>query len=148
MKSRDNYAPLYYTSLGGLRRATECLLEGSKVNACRGLYGRELRGAASNGHDNIVRLLLDKGADVNMQGGEHGSALQAASWRGHDNIVRLLLEKGVDVNMQGGFHGSALRAASSKGHGNIVRLLLEKGADVTRRVFEVHGRTQHRRATV
>ena len=128
--SRHDFAPLYYTSMGGLRKATECLLESSKVNACRGLYGHELQVASSGGHDNIVRLLLEKGADVNMETGYYGSALQAASLNGDDSIIRLLLEKGAEVNMQGGRYGNALQAASLRGHESIVRLLLEKGADV------------------
>ena len=45
--------------------------------------GRVLRqrsaGGILEGHEAVVRLLLDKGADVNAQGGEYGNALQAAS---------------------------------------------------------------------
>ena len=41
LRSRD--APLQYSSLGGLKKATECLLEkGSDVNARGGLYGSAL----------------------------------------------------------------------------------------------------------
>ena len=75
-----------------------------------------LQAASSSGHENIVRLLLEKGADVNLQGGFYGSALQAASFHGHKNFVRLLLEKGAETNMQGGYYGSALQAASRRGH--------------------------------
>ena len=59
-----------------------------------GYNGNALRGASSNGHEKIVRLLLENGADVNMQGPGCKSALQAASSNGHENIVRLLLENG------------------------------------------------------
>ncbi|KAK4221382.1 hypothetical protein QBC38DRAFT_377240, partial [Podospora fimiseda] len=34
-----------------------------------------LQAASSGGHQEIVKLLLDKGADVNAQGGEDANAL-------------------------------------------------------------------------
>ena len=130
-RSRQKSLPLYDTALGGLKRATECLLEdGSDVNAVGGHYGSALQASSLKGHEDIVRLLLEKGADVNMEGGVYGSALQAASSQGHESIARLLLEKGADANVHGGDYANALQAASFEGHEDIVRLLLEKGADV------------------
>jgi ankyrin repeat protein len=60
------------------------------------------------GHEEVVRLLLDKGAEVNAQGGRYGNALQAASLGGHGAIVKTLLNKSADVNAQGGHYGNAL----------------------------------------
>jgi ankyrin repeat protein len=85
--------------------------------------------SALNGHDNVVRILLDRGADVNAQGGYYGNALQAACFGGHDNIVHILLDRGADVNAQGGCYGNALQAACFGGHDNIVHILLDRGAD-------------------
>ncbi|KAK4119594.1 hypothetical protein N657DRAFT_537577, partial [Parathielavia appendiculata] len=59
-----------------------------------GYYGNALQAASARGHQEIVKLLLDKGAEVNKQGGYYGNALQAASARGHQDIVKLLLDKG------------------------------------------------------
>ncbi|KAJ5087891.1 hypothetical protein N7456_011507 [Penicillium angulare] len=42
-------------------------------------YGDALQAAACAGHENIVRMLLDKGADINAVGGLYGTALEAAS---------------------------------------------------------------------
>jgi ankyrin repeat protein len=86
--------------------------------------------ASLRGHEQIVKLLLDKGADINAQGGPYSNALQAASEGGYEQVVKLLLDKGADVNAQGGPHSSALQAASVGGHEQIVKLLLNKGADV------------------
>jgi ankyrin repeat protein len=44
------------------------------------------------GHDGIVRLLLQLGADVNAQGGGYGNALLAASAEGNEEIVKLLID--------------------------------------------------------
>ncbi|KAK4220982.1 ankyrin repeat-containing domain protein, partial [Podospora fimiseda] len=68
-----------------------------------------LQAASSEGHQEIVKLLLDKGADVNAQGGFYGNALQAASSEGHQQIVKLLLDKGADVNA----HGSSQEVAGA-----------------------------------
>ena len=45
----------------------------------------DLHLAASEGHWNVVKLLLERGADVNVQGGSYGNALQAAA-RGDSQI--------------------------------------------------------------
>jgi ankyrin repeat protein len=51
--------------------------------------------AAENGHEAVVRLLLQKGADVNAKNGYDGwRALCRAAEKGHEVVVRLLLEKG------------------------------------------------------
>jgi ankyrin repeat protein len=60
----------------------------------------------SVGHEQVVKLLLEKNADVNAQSGEYGNALGAASYRGHKQVVKMLLEKHSDVNVQGGHFGS------------------------------------------
>ena len=50
--------------------------KGANFNAPGGEYGNALQVASKGGHDQVVRMLLDKGANVN--------ALQAASEGGHD----------------------------------------------------------------
>ena len=93
-------------------------------------YGNALQAASCQGHEGIVRLLLQSGADINARGGFYGNALQAASYHGHERTVRLLLQSGADSNAQGGYFGTALQAASFRGHERTVRLLLQSGADI------------------
>ena len=57
-----------------------------------------LNGAATEGHQEIVRLLIDKGADLNIAIMNGSTALHMAPREGHQEIVRLLLDKGADVN--------------------------------------------------
>jgi ankyrin repeat protein len=49
--------------------------------------------AAEEGHEEIVKLLLDKGADINAKCEEDdlGSALQSACGRANEELVKLLL---------------------------------------------------------
>ncbi|KAJ3847138.1 hypothetical protein EV368DRAFT_51696, partial [Lentinula lateritia] len=61
-------------------------------------YGNALQAASSNGHDSIVKLLLENKADVNAQGGHFGNALHAASIQCHRNIIQLLLQNGALLN--------------------------------------------------
>ncbi|GKU12080.1 unnamed protein product, partial [Fusarium langsethiae] len=122
---------LYYACLAGLAGAARDLTtEGADFNAQGGYYGNALQAASSEGHLEIVQILVDKGADVNAQGGAYGNALQAASSEGHLEIVKILVDKGADVNAQGGRYRNALQAASFKGHLEIVQIFVDKGAYV------------------
>ncbi|KAJ7481648.1 ankyrin repeat-containing domain protein [Mycena latifolia] len=108
---------------------------GADVNARGDTLDSALYAASFNGHEAVVRLLLDNGADF-------GSALQAASAKGNEAM-------GADVNIKGGRldrliaareHGghdivflpvgTALQVAAARGHAAVVQLLIESGADV------------------
>ncbi|KAK0848237.1 hypothetical protein LTS02_014143 [Friedmanniomyces endolithicus] len=82
-----------------------------------------LRQASSQGHERIVRLLLEN-ADVDAYAG-FVKALESACRGGHEAVVGLLLEQGAHIH-----ESDALQAACAKGHEAVVRLLLQKGADV------------------
>ena len=52
--------------------------------------------ASANGHESIVRALLDAGADKDAKDDEGSTALTWASESGHESIVRALLDAGAD----------------------------------------------------
>ncbi|KAE8153045.1 ankyrin repeat-containing domain protein [Aspergillus avenaceus] len=63
------------------------------------VYASPLSTACSQGHTEIVRMLLEKGADPNICGIPYGIALTEASFRGYKDIVQILLERGADPNI-------------------------------------------------
>ncbi|GAB1315662.1 NACHT domain-containing protein [Madurella fahalii] len=85
---------------------------------------KPLEVAASNGHEEVVTLLLDRGADPNL--GWRSSPLHAAVR--HVDVARVLLSRGADVDMVG--QGFLLALAASYGSTGMVNLLLDREADV------------------
>jgi ankyrin repeat protein len=96
---------------------------GAEVNTNTGFYGTALRAASEQGHERVVKLLLEAGSDVNC-----GGALWAAARRGKTQVVKLLLEFGADVNASYDRFGTALQVASKGKHEGVVRMLLSHGA--------------------
>ncbi len=63
-----------------------------------------LHWAAAQGHNDIVKLLLDFGANINLQNAEGNTPLHLAARNGNVSTVRLLLARGANatiVNRQG-----------------------------------------------
>ena len=83
-----------------------------------------LYSAAENGHEAVVRLLLENEADVNMKDWWNGrTALHSAAENGHEAVVRLLLEHKADVDAITQDGSTALSRAAEKGHEAVVQLL-------------------------
>ena len=145
--------PLYYASeFDLLEVATRLTTMGVDVNACSGRYGNALCVASSEGHTEIVKLLLEKGADPNSlnHGWRHGSeisALHAAASEGHASIVTMLISSGMDVNLHGekplDKKYTALGLASYYGHDEVVKILIEAGADPDSKNAALHIASYH-----
>ena len=90
--------------------------------------------AATEGHIEIARMLLERKVDVNSLNGEGLTPLHRASegWcEGCLDIVRLLLYHGANVNVHNNDGNTPLHFAASEGHLEVVRVLLEYKADVS-----------------
>lgn len=101
----------------------------------KGGFGRTaLYLAVEGGHEEVVRMLLDKGADLESKhecARDDGcTALYEAATLGHESVTRLLLHAGADIEMKSGSGETALHGATMSGHKLIVQLLLENGADI------------------
>ncbi|KAK2772638.1 hypothetical protein FQN53_004485 [Emmonsiellopsis sp. PD_33] len=91
------------------------------------LFGIPLIAAIEGGHENIVKLLLDRqDVDVNAMNFVRQTPISKAILSGHENMVKLLLKhKDINVNSINGVRGTPLITALRSGSENIVKLLLE-----------------------
>ncbi|KAI1296529.1 Protein fem-1 -like protein B [Halotydeus destructor] len=96
--------------------------------------------AAKNGHENVVKLLLDNyTANLEIEGTveynghriEGTTALWCAAAFGHINVVKTLMLFGADVNHATKALSTPLRAACFEGRLDIVSCLLANGADLS-----------------
>ena len=86
--------------------------------------------ASSEGHTEIVELLLDRGADINITNDLGSTALMEASRNNRTEIIRLLLDRGADPNIRDDYGGTALISASiGNRRTDIVKMLLDNDAD-------------------
>ena len=103
--------------------------------------------AASNGHTQMVRLLLEAGADTERRNEENDATaatvddapLLHSVLAGHLEVVRVLLEYRAETNVRNSDWRSPLHHAASKGHLVIAQLLLESGAN--KEAKDVNGHT-------
>jgi len=89
-----------------------------------------LAGAAVEGQEKIVNLILSRGASVDIpiileNGKFGGTPLFLASGRGHINIVQMLLSVGADINYKTSAGITAKEIALRQNHSNVVMLLQE-----------------------
>jgi ankyrin repeat protein len=78
------------------------------------------------GHDDIVKLLLEKGAKVNATDEGERTALMSAAAQHHPRIVNLLLAKGADFNLATKKGATALDTALGEEGIKVIGLFGEK----------------------
>ncbi|XP_011644228.1 protein TANC2 isoform X3 [Pogonomyrmex barbatus] len=104
----------------------------------RDLVGRTaLMLAASEGHTNLLELLLDKGSILETKDKEGLTALGWACVRGRVTVVQMLLDRGSNVGTNDNSGRTPLDLAAFQGNPKLVQLLLEKGAAVEH--VDLHG---------
>jgi ankyrin repeat protein len=87
--------------------------------------------AAANGHEGVVKTLLERGAAVDFRDTSFGrTPLSWAAANGHEAVVKILLDRGAAVNSADRGGQTPLSRAAENGHEGVVRTLLERGAAV------------------
>jgi ankyrin repeat protein len=87
--------------------------------------------SVENGHEGVVRILIDSGVDVNERDRYEGNtALHIAVWQKNEAVLRLLVESGADVNATDNLGRTPLHQAVATGFEAGLRLLLAHGADI------------------
>jgi hypothetical protein len=123
---------LHLAAYFGLKEAMITLLENGHDLNSKDSYGRTpLSYAAENGHEAVVKLLLEKGAELETKDKDYGQTpLSWAAENGHEAVVKLLLEKGAELETKSNNGRTPLSWAAARGHEAVVKLLLEKGAEL------------------
>jgi ankyrin repeat protein len=123
---REVVSPLYHASRYGFDFVVQHLLDDERAwSDNQHDLGLALEVASINGHESIVRILLDSSIQAPRE--HHEAALWKASRGGYVKVVQLLIDKSVNVNADS---GKALYCASAKGHLGVVELLVANQADV------------------
>ena len=91
--------------------------------------------AALNGHNAVVKILLDRGASVEKENLHGERALGFAVTRGHSTAAKLLIETATLDGKDPGLN-SALFSATAESRLDFVKLLLDKGASPSYRIHE------------
>jgi ankyrin repeat protein len=86
--------------------------------------------ASQYGHEDVVRLLLDRGADIEAKGLRcFRTSLSYACSFGHVSTAKVLLDRGATF-VGDRFQMNPLHYASYHGKASLVKLLLQRGANV------------------
>jgi ankyrin repeat protein len=89
--------------------------------------------AASQGDEDLARLLLDRGLEPDfMRRGVKMPSLQVALLYDHIAVAKLLIARGASVNATDSIGRPILHALAKNGKSNAIRMLVEHGADVNK----------------
>ncbi|PNP53232.1 hypothetical protein THARTR1_06249 [Trichoderma harzianum] len=84
--------------------------------------------ATRNGHEDVIRLMIDANAFLEVRDKEEGATpLIWAARKGYKNVVNLLLERGGEINAKDNYGRTPLSLAALYKHRPIIQLLLNKG---------------------
>lgn len=87
--------------------------------------------AASVGHVEVMRVLLEGGTNVDRATAFGRTVLHHAALTGCLDVIRLLLHWGAKMDPLNVWQNTPLHDAADEGYLSMVRMLVENGADVT-----------------
>ncbi|XP_052776757.1 poly [ADP-ribose] polymerase tankyrase-2-like [Mya arenaria] len=88
--------------------------------------------AASKGHVDFTKRLLDYGADVNSRDDDQRTSLHWAATYGNPDMADYLIQMGALVNIAQSDGFTPLHAATCLGHTEVCKVLLKHGAEINR----------------
>ncbi|XP_066025634.1 protein fem-1 homolog B-like [Pocillopora verrucosa] len=100
-------------------------IDGKVIEGCTALWI-----AASNGHFDVVRLLIEQNSEVDGRTSSNSTPLRSAAFDGRLDIVSYLVEGGADVNARNFYNSTPLIVTCCKGHQDVASFLVKHGANV------------------
>ncbi len=85
--------------------------------------------AAAEGHQNLVKSLIETGVEVDSKDELENTPLHHAAENGHANLSEFLIAEGADLEARNHYGRTPMALASCRGHKQMVEVLLAKGAD-------------------
>ena len=116
----------------GMLGAVETLLQSSNDNDLKDSFGRTpMSWAAGNGHEAVVKMLLDTGkVGVDLKDNNGRTPLLRAAGNGHEMVVKMLLKTGkADIDSKANDGRTPLLWAAWNGHEAVVKLLEKTKTD-------------------
>ncbi|KAF3177841.1 hypothetical protein TWF788_007623 [Orbilia oligospora] len=89
--------------------------------------------AAENGHETVVRLLINAGAEIETKDWYGRTPLSWAAENGHEVVARLLINAGAEMETKDGYERTPLSWAVRNGYKTVVELLLAAKAEIERK---------------
>lgn len=125
---------------GNIERVRDLLAKDPTLANAKDRFGSTpLHGAAAEGHEDVVKLLLSNRADVNARSGNLVTPLGSAAHRGQTDVVKLLISNGANVDLPDDTGVTPLATAAFRSYKQIVEILLANNAKVN--VKDEHGST-------
>ena len=115
------------------------------INGGADVYAKDNNGntplhmATTQGHAEIISILLQAKADVNAKNNEGVTPLQFATQENHAEVISVLVKMGANVNATNNNGGIPLHTAAVIGNAEVISVLVQAGADVHKRTNK--GRT-------
>lgn len=128
---KQRLTALYYAAKYGHHPIVDILLsKGAKIDLQVCGWNSPLFIACRQGHENIVKLLLEYSKDI-LKDSDLAPSLHAAIENGKAAIVELLLQNGAKANTKEKLSKEyPLSMAATFGNVKIIKLLLDRGADI------------------
>lgn len=131
----DGQTPICRAAQLGYSDILDILVEGgcSLTTGDADVWRRQaLHIAASKGHIEFAKRLLEYGADVNSRDDDQRTPLHWAATYGNPDMASYLLQVGAAVNIAQCDGFTPLHAATCLGHNNVCKVLIEHGGEINR----------------
>ncbi len=127
-RDRGGYTPLHWAALKGYKEVTALVAAGVDCNVRSSFGLTPLLQAASNGHAEVVSMLLQRGADPNLASNDGWTPLHKAVANGHAETIRILLRAGADIFARHQDGSTPLSLAEKDTHEGVLDLLRQAAA--------------------